>query len=66
MVIVRESGALKTKDTWETLNRPFYYVTNPNLDKPEKEKIFITKARKDENTKKDKIIISCFPYFVFS
>jgi len=30
MVIVKEAGVLKTKDTWETLNRQVFYVTNCN------------------------------------
>ena len=30
MVITRESDFLKTKDTWETLIRPVFYVKNRN------------------------------------
>ena len=49
----------------------FIRCLKPNQYKPEIKRFFITKTRKDENTKgrkheKDKIIISCFPYFVFS
>jgi len=44
MVTIRESGAVKTKDTWETLNRPVFYVTNRVTTHVVRLKLFRLKA----------------------